>query len=135
MKQAFYILTLTFFTVSSCNQTKQFDSKEWKTSLDGTYPHRHEMIESLLNDSTMLEKEKPELLKILGQPNFKGRDSLNRKTFHYDIQIAYGWNIDPLYYSYLFIAFDPETNQVEKIEVIESEDRRSFIEKITTGKY
>ena len=136
MKRAFYILSLSFFFIaSSCNETKQFDSKEWRTSLDGTYPHRHEMIESLLNDSTMLGTEESELLKILGQPNSEGRDSLNRKTFHYDVQIAYGWNIDPLYYSFLLIAFNPETNQVDKIEFKESEDKRSFIEKITTRKY
>lgn len=50
-------------------------------------------------------------------------------------KIAYGWDIDPKFQSYLQITYDIKMKKVLKTQFIETDDKRSFIEKITTSKF
>ena len=116
----------------SCNNAIEFDSTKWKSDYNGRYLKRCKMINSLIKSGLIQDKKLHQIEDLLGIPNYT--DTLDKMNFSliYNIQESYGWDIDPQYMVDLNITIDKLENRVKKIELIQSVDRRSWIEKIFT---
>lgn len=94
------ILTLLLF---SCNKDVRFDSNEWnRGGLDWQITDtRENMVSDLLASDTLIGLTKPEVIKLIGKPEF---DESNKIKVL--IREKYTGNIDPDYISYLIIDFN-----------------------------
>lgn len=129
------VLAIIFCASTSCRFQTEFDSEKWQQELDGTYPYRFQMVDDILTKGFLNGKGESEVGKILGEPSFV--DSVNEdvKELGYQIQVAYGWDIDAKYHSNLILTFNVKTKKVIKFEYKASEDRRTWLEKLTSNKY
>ena len=71
-----------------------------------TFPHRKYMIDDLVQNYQLKSKTYHELVELLGQPQSKLDSTLQ---VFYDIDVDYGWDIDPVYTKTLSIVFDKDT--------------------------
>ena len=130
-----FLFAITFFVLTSCQVQTEFNAEKWKQEVDGTYPNRFQMIKDILSKNLLKEKNELEMETLLGKSYSVDSSNQDRKEFSYQVQIAYGWDIDPRFYSNLVLTMNNETGKIIKVEFIESEDRRSWLEKLTTSKY
>lgn len=94
-------------TIFSCRQKQKFDKTQWDEVADlMTFPNRKYMIDDLVQNYQLKGKTFSELVELLGPPQSKLDSTLE---VFYDIDIDYGWDIDPVYTKTLFIAFDKDT--------------------------
>jgi hypothetical protein len=109
-----------------------FNSEKWKYSYDGAYPNRPKMIKTIIESDLIKEKNISEIEQVLGLPNNIDTTENGTVKLTFYVQESFGWNIDPLYTTNLILDLDNKTKKVKEIKFIESEDRRSWIEKLTT---
>ena len=108
MKTRTLIITLTFFILSACDtDTRTFNSKDWKTQMDGTYPYREFMVSDLLKNHLDTGMKYEKVIDILGDPVWN-KDSLSNKIW-YEILIDYGFDIDPVSGEDLVLTFNQDS--------------------------
>ena len=108
---ALFILTLV-----SCHTKQKFDKTKWAEVADlMTFPNRKNMIDDLVQNYQLKGKTYQELTELLGRPQSRLDSTLQ---VYYDIDIDYGFDIDPVYTKTLSIQFDKDT-VVRKYEVQE----------------
>lgn len=101
--------TLIFLalTLLSCRTHKKFDKTKWAEVADlMTFPNRKYMIDDLVENYQLKGKKYNNLVELLGEPQSNLDSTL--KIF-YDIDIDYGYDIDPVYTKTLSIVFDKDT--------------------------
>ncbi|MDR2011381.1 MAG: hypothetical protein LBQ22_12955 [Bacteroidales bacterium] len=125
-----FLCVLIIFT--ACSSDGHFDSEKWKYKYDMAYPYRPDMIQSIINSELLTNKKFYEVLDLLGEPNNTDTIDNCKISCIYEVQESYGWNIDPLYRSWLVIEFNLKTNETESVEFMQTEDKRSILEKIFT---
>ena len=64
------------------------------------------MIDDLVKNYQLIGKNYKELVDLLGKPQSKIDNNL---YVFYDIDVDYGWDIDPVYTKTLSIGFDKDT--------------------------
>ena len=100
----FLLLTLTLF---SCKTQQKFDKAKWAEVADlMTFPNRKYMIDDLVKNYQLKGKKYREIVELLDKPQTSLDSTM--KIF-YDIDVDYGWNIDPIYSKTLLISFDKDT--------------------------
>lgn len=101
------LLLVIIVTVFSCQQKQKFDKMKWAEVADlMTFPHRKYMIDDLVQNCQLKGKTYHEVVELLGQPQSKLDSTLQ---VFYDIDVDYGWDIDPVYTKTLSIVFDKDT--------------------------
>jgi len=115
-----------------CQNQMEFESEKWKYRYDISYPNRPKMIKSITESKILENKSLNEVENLLGVPNWIDTTQNGYLKLIYQVQESYGWDIDPLYTSILIIELDTITEKVKNINFHESEDRRTWLEKITT---
>lgn len=106
---------------TSCQQ--KFDAQKWAVSVDGTYPHRKDMLDDLLENYPLKDKTVQETLELLGLPD--NYCDHNPYEMTYRVVEDYGLNIDPVYTSYLVFYLDQsdtlinDSTRITKVEVRE----------------
>jgi hypothetical protein len=106
MKRQFIFLPLTL-TLFSCQTQQKFDKTKWAEVADlKTFPNRKYMIDDLVNNYQLKGKKYSEIVKLLDKPQSKLDSTME---IYYDIDIAYGTDIDPIYSKTLSITFDKDT--------------------------
>ncbi|WP_324024850.1 hypothetical protein QSV08_16705 [Maribacter sp. BPC-D8] len=125
-------VVLVSLTVLIFGCQTDFDSVKWKSKYDGFYPQRKKMVKSLIDSELLFNNSQEHVIEILGPTDSK--DTLNNGNIEltYNVQESYGWDIDPRYTVNLKLQIDTTNNTVVLINLVESEDRRSLLEKITT---
>lgn len=112
------ILFILMSTLCSCRSRQKFNKAEWGEMADlMMFPNRKYMIDDLVDNYQLKGLTYQEIVELLGPPQSK-LDS-NLETY-YDIDIDYGWDIDPVYTKMLDIKFDQDTI-VKEFEVKEWE--------------
>lgn len=106
LKKILLLLAITV-TIYSCQQKQKFEKTKWAEVADlMTFPHRKYMIDDLVQNYQLKGKTYHELVELLGQPQSKLDSTLQ---VFYDIDVDYGWDIDPVYTKTLSIVFDKDT--------------------------
>lgn len=102
-------LLLLAFVVAffSCQQKQKFDKTKWAEVADLiTFPNRKYMIDDLVQNYQLRGKTYHELVELLGAPQSELDSTLR---VHYDIDVGYGSDIDPVYTKNLSIELDKDT--------------------------
>ena len=130
MRYLFFISTLLLL-VSCKNNRLEFDSKEWKSDKIGHNNVRTNMTEDLIDSKLLIGIKMDSVVNLLGVEYYPMKSDLNRKVL-FTIKESYGFDIDPLYSSYLIVETDTITKTVLNVEFMETEDKRNLIEKMFT---
>jgi len=104
-KQFFFLLLVATFY--SCQTKQKFDKAKWAEVADlMTFPNRKYMIDDLVKNYQLKGKNYNEIVELLDQPQSKLDSTME---IFYDIDVDYGWDIDPVYSKTLTILFDKDT--------------------------
>jgi len=128
----FLLFIISLFNDKLSNNDRKFNKTEWVQDDSTTYPNRRHMVNSIIENKLLENKNTTEVENILGKAD--GKDTtLNGKIYklYYTAQISYGTDIDPKCYKSLYVYIDTITNKVEKVN-IEFYDRRDFLERLFT---
>ncbi len=126
------ILFFTTVLLIGCNNNELvFDSKKWKSDKIGHKNLRLKMVKDLVDSELLIGIKLDSVVELLGGEYYPQKSELNNKV-SFTIKESYGFDIDPKYCSHLIIETDISTKRVLKVEYIETEDRRTLIEKIFT---
>ena len=91
----------------SCQKKQKFDKEKWTEVADlMSFPNRKYMIDDLIKNYKFKGKKYSEIVELLNQPQSK-LDST--REIYYDIDVDYGFDIDPIYSKTLSITFDKDT--------------------------
>ena len=102
-----FVLTLLALALISCQRKQKFDKRKWAEVADlMTFPNRKFMIDDLVQDYQLKGKTFYQLTELLGPPQSKLDSTLQ---VYYDIDVDYGFDIDPVYSKTLTIEFDKDT--------------------------
>ena len=105
--KAYFLLLSIAVTLFSCQRKEKFDKARWAEVGDAmTFPNRKYMIDDLIQNHQLKGKTYHDLVKLLGQPQSEIDSTLQ---VFYDIDVDYGWDIDPVYTKTLSIVFDKDT--------------------------
>lgn len=108
----------------------KFDRNRWLNDDPNFYLCRRYMTNNIINDGLLINKSSFEVDSILGKPNSTDTTLAGHPIkFYYTTQLSYGFDIDCKFYKELIILVDTLTDKVSKVELYESPDRRSFIER------
>jgi hypothetical protein len=100
----YLVLVITLY---SCQEKQFFDKAKWAEVADlMTFPNRKYMIDDLVKNYQLKGKKYAEIITLLDQPQSKLDSNM---AILYDIEIDYGWDIDPVYSKTLTIFFDKDT--------------------------
>jgi len=113
------------------NNALLFDSKKWKSDKIGHKNLRLKMVKDLVDSKFIIGIKLDSVVELLGEEYYPEKSELNNKV-SFIIKESYGFDIDPKYRSYLMVETDISTKRVLKVEYLETEDRRTLIEKIFT---
>ena len=103
-------------TLLSCQRQQKFDKAKWAEVADlMTFPNRKYMIDDLIKNYQLKGRKYNEIVKLLNEPQSKLDSTLQ---IFYDINVDYGWDIDPVYSKTLNISFNKDT-VVKSFQVIE----------------
>jgi hypothetical protein len=99
-----YLLIVLTVCLISCQQNKKFDKEKWAELGDlGTYPNRQSMLDDLISSHKLVGRSFSETIDLLGEPVFSNGQA---NTFHYDIDVDYGYDIDPIYVKTMSFQFN-----------------------------
>ena len=94
LNQVFYVLVLLVSCIA-CNNTKEdsskigFDKVKWQTKEGMHYPYRDQMLHDVLYNDTIRNRNKTEILALLGEPSYYRNDE---NFLHYTItETRLGW--------------------------------------------
>jgi hypothetical protein len=89
-----YGITLFAIILLGCNYQIKFDKVKWQQHEDAGQPsaYRKSMLKDLITNYKLIGMKYPEVVELLGEPNFKDSSS-----FGYNIVVDYGYDIDPVY--------------------------------------
>lgn len=98
------VYTLMLLTLVSCN--RKFNKAEWDQPSDDGFPPecRTLMVNDLVSNYKLTGLKYRELTTLLGQP-----DEINPNMVLYDIELDYGWDIDPVYSKNLEFTFSKDS--------------------------
>ncbi len=99
---------------TGCQQ--KFDPQKWTVSVDGTYPHREDMLDDLLKNYALKDKTVQETVSLLGEPD--NYCDHNPYEMTYQIVVDYGWNIDPVYSKYLHLQLENSSGPIDSNTLI-----------------
>lgn len=103
-------LTFFFFSIlicSSCQTKQKFDKLKWRESGDMmTFPNRKYMIDDVVKKHELKGKRYNEIVELLDKPQHELDTTMQ---IIYDVDIDYGFDIDPVYIKRLSIDFDMDT--------------------------
>ena len=106
MTRQFIFLSLTL-TLFSCQSQQRFDKEKWAEIADlMTFPNRKHMIDDLVKNYQLKGKKYSEIVELLDKPQSKLDSTME---IYYDIDVDYGFDIDPIYSKTLSITFDKDT--------------------------
>ena len=106
MTRQFIFLSLTL-TLFSCQSQQKFDREKWAEIADlMTFPNRKYMIDDLVKSYQLKGKKYSEIVELLDKPQSKLDSTME---IYYDIDVDYGFDIDPIYSKILSITFDKDT--------------------------
>jgi hypothetical protein len=101
------LLFIIITTNYSCHPKQKFDKEKWAEVAElMTFPNRKYMIDDLVQNYQLKGKTYHEIVELLGQPQSNLDSTLQ---VFYDIDVDYGWDIDPVYSKTLTILFDKDT--------------------------
>ncbi len=89
------------------------------------------MTEDLIDSKLLIGIKMDSVVNLLGVEYYPMKSDFNRKVL-FTIKESYGFDIDPLYSSYLIVETDTITKTVLNVEFMETEDKRNLIEKLFT---
>ncbi len=91
-----FIIPLLFIFLASCNNNKKFKKEKWQEQGDlKIYIHRKSMLSDLTRNYKLTGLSYRQLINLLGEPE---NNSDNEKDIvYYEIETAYGSDIDPVY--------------------------------------
>ncbi|MES2379512.1 MAG: hypothetical protein V4538_00620 [Bacteroidota bacterium] len=110
------IFLSTCILLVSCEKSK-FDKIGWNEKGDlGSYPKRKSMLNDLIENHKLKGIKYKELIELLGLPENYSDEEYNTMT--YNIEIDYGFDIDPTYSKHLKIelAIDSVVKSYEIVE-------------------
>jgi hypothetical protein len=112
----------------------KFDKVIWTNDDPITYDERRKMISDLIDNELLKDKQKNEIVEILGQPSWIDTTATGKtKELNYTVRISYGFDIfDPRCMEYLVINIDTNTNKVKEI-IHKINDNRNLLEKLFTN--
>ena len=113
------------------NNELTFDSEKWKSDKIGHKKLRLKMTKDLIHSKVLIGIKFDSVINLLGN-EFYPRESKLSKKVAFTVKESYGFDIDPLYTSHIIIETDKLTESVLSVEFEETEDRRSWIEKMFT---
>ena len=91
----------------SCRIEKKFDKEKWVEVADlMTFPNRKYMINDLVKNFQLKGKTYNEIIELLGQSQ---SDMNSEHQIFYDVDINYGFDIDPVYTKILLLQFDKDS--------------------------
>jgi len=125
-----HIVVLLLMLLCSCTSQK-FDKTLWLNDDPTCYPQRRAMADDLIQSRILIGKSNMEIEHLLGKDGSVDTTNTGKiQSISYPILIRYGFDIDPRYWEDLRIRFDTLKQKTMSIEIIKSEDSRSFLEKI-----
>ena len=103
----YLIIFLLILTLFSCQRQQKFERAKWAKVADlMTFPNRKFMIDDLIKNYQIKGKKYNNIVELLGEPQSNLDSTLQ---VFYDIDVDYGWDIDPVYTKILLIVFDKDT--------------------------
>jgi hypothetical protein len=114
---------LLLFAVSGCsNSTMEFNHYKWvKAKENASWDVRRKMAQYLLNNQTLIEKSKQEVIEILGTAEHYS--DVESNELYYTIELKYGSDIDPIKIEYLIVSLDSKetvTKVYRKVALIKT---------------
>ncbi len=103
-----FISLILIATLYSCQtQQQKFNQEKWLEVADlATFPQRKSMLDDLTKNILLKGKSYPEIVSLLGQPQYSFDSSMN---IGYLIDVDYGIDIDPVYSQTLLLHFDKDS--------------------------
>jgi len=131
------ISLILLFTISGIRNfaiiKTKFDKVIWANDDPTCYDYRRKMVSDLITNQLLKNKNKNEIIEILGQPDWIDTTiTCKTKELGYTVRISYGFDIDPRCTEYLEITIDTNTNKAIDISHI-TYDNRNLLEKILTN--
>lgn len=91
-----------------------FDKEKWNTKDGNKYPYRDKMADDIINDHTIRDKSKEEILELLGEPSYY-RDDPNYLYYTISRKQLFTWT---LHAKTMVIKFS-EDNSLDWIKIHE----------------
>lgn len=106
MKRHFTFLSLSIMFIS-CQTEQKFDKIKWAEVADlMTFPNRKYMINDLVKNYKIKGESYIRIIDLLSQP----QSNMNHKhEVFYDIEVDYGFDIDPIYTKVLILQFSKDS--------------------------
>jgi hypothetical protein len=114
-KKVIFIGFLIFF-VSGCNENIPFEKGKWKKQVDGFYPYRDAMMESLLQSTEFKGKTLKQAFDILGKHD--NWCDHNMYELKYQVLEEYGSDMDPVHTKYLVFELNSSDKLIDSNTVI-----------------
>ena len=98
-----YIIIVFVIILLGCNQQIKFDKDKWVEGGNMEFPNRNRMLEDLTTNYKLVGIKYPELINLLGEPQYNDSASLGYVIeIHYDV-------IDPDYSKTLNFNFNKDS--------------------------
>jgi hypothetical protein len=90
------LFSIILFSIAACKQGINFDSARRGERVDlGIYPNRKLMIDDLVKNYQLVGMSYSDIVNLLGKPD--GNMHQDSVRLYYDIELDYGFDIDPVY--------------------------------------
>lgn len=111
------ILLVLTICLAGCSRSVSFEKSGWQKKVDWDYPNRDAMVQDLLDTHKLMGLTMRAITELLGEAD--NIDPTGRRnSLSYQIEIDFGWDIDPVYTKYLLLEFN-EDSIVTKVELLE----------------
>ncbi|OAS18658.1 hypothetical protein [Paenibacillus oryzisoli] len=109
----FVIAASILLIIIGCNEKKlAFDQDTWVEAKDnGSWRPRQKMAQYLIEQQTLIGKDRNEVIQLLGKP--EAYENVPSNEMYYTIDLYYGLDIDPARIEYLIFSLD-SNNRVSK---------------------
>lgn len=106
------IMLLTLLITTGCGNDKVlvFDKEKWnEAKVNESWSLRQKMAQYLIDEQTLIGKDKMEIIELLGKP--EEYSNVSKDEMYYTIDLYYGHDIDPVRVEHLILSLD-ENNKV-----------------------